>query len=49
MNTVSNLFLNVQTYLNMQTTGNAQYVDLTVSTGKIIGWMAAMNKYGLGL
>jgi len=33
----------------MQTTGNAQYVDLTVSAGKIIGWMAAMNKYGLGI
>jgi hypothetical protein len=33
----------------MQTSGNAQYVDLTVSTSKILSWMAAMNKYGTGI
>lgn len=48
MQTVSELFLNVQTFINMQTTANAQFVDLTVSTSKIIGWMSAMSKYGLG-
>ena len=33
----------------MQTSGNAQYVDPTVSTGKILSWMATMNKYGTGI
>jgi hypothetical protein len=33
----------------MQTSGNAQYVDLTVSTSKILSWMAVMNKYALGI
>ena len=33
----------------MQTSGNAQYVDLSVSTTKIINWMNTMNQYGLGI
>ena len=33
----------------MQTSGNAQYVDLTTSTTKIINWMNNMNQYGLGI
>lgn len=33
----------------MQTVGDVQYVDLTASTTKILGWMNAMNQYALGI
>jgi hypothetical protein len=33
----------------MQTSGNTQYVDLTASTSKILGWMNAMNQYAYGI
>lgn len=49
MNTVSSLFENTQTLLNMQTSGNTEYIDLTVSTSKILGWMNAMNQYAFGV
>ena len=49
MTTVSNLFTNTQTFLDMQTTGNTKYVDLTIATSKILSWMTAMNNYGLGI
>ena len=49
MGTVSDLFLNVQTFLNMQSAGNAQYVSLAVATTKILGWMTAITKYGQGI
>ena len=49
MGTVAELFDNVQTYLNMQTVGNAQYVSLAASPTRILGWMTAMTKYGQGV
>lgn len=49
MKTVSGLFENTQKYINMQTVGDLQYVDLTASTTKILGWMNAMNQYALGV
>lgn len=49
MKTVSALFENTQKYINMQTVGDVQYVDLTASTTKILGWMNAMNQYALGI
>ncbi len=49
MLTVADLFENTQTFLNMQTSGNAQYIDLTTSTSKILGWMSAMSNYGYGI
>jgi hypothetical protein len=49
METVAVLFDNVQSYLNMQTVGNAQYVSLTTSPTRILGWMTAMTKYGQGI
>jgi hypothetical protein len=33
----------------MQQTANAQFVDLTVASTKIIGWMNTMSKYGDGV
>lgn len=49
MKTVSTMFENTQKYINMQTVGDLQYVDLTASTTKILGWMNAMNQYALGI
>ena len=33
----------------MQTVGNSQYIDNTVPSGKVIGWMNAMNNYAIGV
>lgn len=49
MKAVSDVFLNTQTYLNMQTSGNTQYVDITIAPAKIITWMNTMNNYSLGV
>jgi hypothetical protein len=49
MDTVSTLFTDTKTFLDKQTVGNSQYVDLTISTGKILGWMTAMSNYGSGM
>jgi hypothetical protein len=49
MATVSALFLNIQTFLNMQTAGNAQYVNLNTAPTKILAWMNTMNKYAQGI
>lgn len=49
MKSVSDVFLNVQTYLNMQSSGNTQYVDITAAPTKILSWMNEMNDYSLGI
>ena len=49
MRTVEDLFTNTQTFLDMQTVGNTNYVDSTVLAGKILGWMSAMTQYGNGI
>ena len=49
MRTVEDLFTNTQTFLDMQTTGNTNYVDITIVGARILGWMNAMNQYGNGV
>jgi hypothetical protein len=49
MKSVSDVFLNVQTYLNMQSSGNTQYVDITAAPTKILSWMSQMNDSAVGI
>ena len=49
MRTVQDLFTNTQTFLDMQTVGNTNYVDITVLGAKILGWMNTMTNYGNGI
>jgi len=49
MKTVADVFANIQTYLDMQTVGNAQYIDPTQATTKMVAWMNTMNQYGAGI
>lgn len=49
MKTVSDVFENTQTTINMQTSGNAEYVDINVAPGKLLSWMSVMTKYGDGI
>lgn len=49
MQTVSNLFTQINTFLNMMNSSNANYIDTTVSINKINGWITAMGKYKSGI
>jgi hypothetical protein len=49
MKSVSDVFLNSQTFLNMQTAGNSLFVDTSVAPTKIMNWTATVNSYGLGV
>lgn len=49
MESVSEVFLNVQAYLNMQTSGNTQYVEITTASTKILSWMNQITNYGSGI
>ena len=49
MKTVSNLFLDIETFNNMQLTSSPQYVNMNTASTKIINWMGVMNKYLSGL
>lgn len=49
MATVTNLFSNIQTFYNMQDSTTTVYVDKTISTSKIQGWMYAMGNYSQGI
>lgn len=49
MKSVSDVFTNSQTFLNMQTAGNSLYVDTSIAPTKIMDWTASVNSYGLGI
>jgi hypothetical protein len=49
MQSVSDVFLNVQTYVNMQSSGNTQYVDISTAPTKILSWINKMSSYGSGI
>lgn len=49
MKTVSDVFVNIQSYLDMQTSGNTQFVDQTQAPTKILTWMNVMNQYVSGI
>ena len=47
--TISNLYVEINTFLDMRDATKTTYIDTAVSTGKIAGWIAAMEKYKLGI
>lgn len=49
MKSVSDTFLNTQTFLDMQTVGNVKYVDIDYAPAKVLTWMSTMNNYSLGI
>lgn len=49
MKSVSDVFLNSQTYLNMQTSGNSLYIDTSVAPTRMLNWITTVNSYGNGV
>lgn len=49
MNTVESLFTNIQTYFDYTNTVSSNYVDLSISTNKLTGWISAIENYRLGI
>ena len=49
MQTVTDLFTNIQTYYDYTNTISTNYINLAISTGKISGWISAINNYKLGV
>lgn len=49
MNTVQELFINIETYFDYTNTVSNNYVNLDISTSKINEWINAMEKYKLGI
>jgi hypothetical protein len=49
MNTVTALFTNIQTYYDYTNSASTNYINLAISTGKISGWVSAVNNYKLGV
>lgn len=47
--TVSDLYAEIETFLNMRDSSAVQYVDTNFSPTKITDWMAAIEKYRLGI
>ena len=49
MQTVTDLFTKIQTYYDKTNTVSTNYINLAISTGRISGWVAAVNNYKLGV
>lgn len=49
MKTVTDLFTNISAYFDYDNPSSANYIDLSISTGKISGWMNAIDKYRRGV
>ena len=49
MKTVTELFTNIATYYDYDNPSSTNYVDLAISTGKLTGWISAIQKYKLGV
>lgn len=49
MTVVMDLFTNISAYYDYDNPSSANYVDLDISTGKIQGWINAIEKYRLGV
>ena len=48
METVTNLFTNIQKYYDYTNTVSTNYINPSISTGKISGWITAIQNYKLG-
>ena len=49
MKVVMELFTNIITYYDYDNPSSSNYIDLDISTGKISGWVNAIEKYRLGI
>jgi hypothetical protein len=49
MRTVTDVFTNITTYFDQDSPTSSNYINLNLSTGKISGWIAAMENYRLGV
>lgn len=49
MKTVTDLFTNITAYFDYDNPSSSNYIDLAISTGKIQGWITAMENYRLGV
>lgn len=49
MDTVTNLFVKIQNFYNMENSATSVYVDQTISPNKIQGWIYAMGNYSSGI
>lgn len=49
MQTVTDLFSNIVTYYDYENEVSAKFIDKTISTSKLTGWVSAMNNYRLGI
>lgn len=49
MSTISQMFTNIKSFQQMRNSSSSSYVDLTTSTGKVSGWMAAMLNFRDGI
>ena len=48
MSTISNLYAEINTFLDMRDSTKATYVDTAFSVNKITGWVNAIENYRLG-
>jgi hypothetical protein len=49
MNTVTSLFTNIQTYTSYTNSASNSYINPSISTGVISGWINAISNYKLGI
>jgi hypothetical protein len=49
MRTVTNLFTDISTYYDYDNPSSTNYVDLSISTAKLTGWISAIEKYKDGV
>lgn len=49
MKTVTDLFTNISTYFDYDNPSSSNYIDLAISSGKIQGWINAIENYRLGV
>ena len=49
MQTVSDLFTNIQTYYDYNDPTNVKYINASLSTAKIESWIYTMEQYRLGV
>jgi len=49
MSTVTNLFSNIEKYFDFGNSFSSNFVDVSISVGKISGWIGAMSNYQNGI
>lgn len=49
MQTVTDVFSNIETLYDYMNTQSSNYIDLAISPGKVTGWISAIDNYRLGV